>query len=94
MDVAGFTASIYMRGIKNVTFVPTTLLGMVDAAVGGKTAVNFGGVKNLVGVVRNYGEVVVYAGYLKSQTEREFFNGMVETIKMAVTYDEEFFEFL
>ncbi len=41
MDLGGFAASIYMRGIKNVTLIPTTLLGMVDATVGGKTAINY-----------------------------------------------------
>jgi 3-dehydroquinate synthase len=53
MDIANFAASIYMRGINKVTLIPTTLLGMVDATVGGKTAINFKNAKNIVGSTRN-----------------------------------------
>jgi len=42
LDIGGFACSIYMRGIEQVTYIPTTLLAMVDASVGGKTAINFG----------------------------------------------------
>lgn len=94
MDLGGFAASIYMRGIKKVTLIPTTLLGMVDATIGGKTAINFSNTKNLLGSIRNPDTVIIYPGYLSTQTEREFFNGMVETIKMAITFDEDFFRML
>lgn len=49
LDLAGFASSIYKRGIRNIVFIPTTLLSMVDASVGGKTGVNFRGAKNIVG---------------------------------------------
>jgi len=68
MDLAGFSASIFMRGIKYVTLIPTTLLGMVDATVGGKTAVNYSNTKNLLGAIRNPNNIIVYPGYLSTQT--------------------------
>jgi 3-dehydroquinate synthetase len=87
MDVGGFAAAIYMRGISKVTLIPTTMLGMVDATVGGKMAVNFGRAKNVIGGFRNPNVIIVCTEFLKTQSERQFFNGMVETIKMALTYD-------
>ncbi len=53
MDLVNFAASIYMRGLKKVTLIPTTLLGMVDATVGGKNAINYNNIKNIVGTSRN-----------------------------------------
>ena len=59
MDVGGFAAGIYMRGVNKVTLIPTTLLGMVDATIGGKTAINFYNAKNIVGNFRNPNIVIV-----------------------------------
>lgn len=59
MDVAGFACSIYMRGINNVIYIPTTLLAMVDATVGGKTGINFGSAKNIVGIVKHPKTVII-----------------------------------
>lgn len=70
MDLGGFAASIYMRGLKNVTLMPTTLLGMVDATVGGKTAVNYSNTKNLLGSIRNPNQIKIYPGFLSTQTKR------------------------
>lgn len=53
MDLVNFAASIYMRGVKNVTLIPTTLLGIVDATVGGKNAINYHNIKNIIGTTRN-----------------------------------------
>lgn len=53
LDLCGFAAAIYMRGVKKVVYIPTTLLAIVDATVGGKTGVNFNGVKNVLGVVKH-----------------------------------------
>ena len=53
LDLCGFAAAIYMRGVNNVIYIPSTLLAVVDATVGGKTGANFGGVKNLLGVVKH-----------------------------------------
>jgi 3-dehydroquinate synthase len=52
LDLASFACSIYMRGIKNVIFIPTTLLAVVDATVGGKNGVNWEGTKNMLGTIR------------------------------------------
>jgi 3-dehydroquinate synthase len=59
LDLAGFACAIYMRGINNVTYIPTTLLAMVDATVGGKTGINFGSAKNLVGIVRHPQHIII-----------------------------------
>lgn len=59
LDVAGFACSIYMRGVSHVTYVPSTLLAMVDATVGGKTGINFGSAKNIVGAVRHPEHIVI-----------------------------------
>lgn len=53
LDMAGFATSIYMRGIKKVIYVPTTLLSAVDATVGGKTGINWSGAKNMLGTIRH-----------------------------------------
>ena len=53
LDLSGFACSIYMRGVKKIIFRPTTLLAIVDATVGGKNGVNWGGAKNLLGVVNH-----------------------------------------
>ena len=70
MDLTGFAASIFMRGIKDVTLIPTTLLGMVDATIGGKTGVNYSDTKNLIGTIRNPNHILIYPGYLNTQTDR------------------------
>lgn len=59
MDVGGLATGIYMRGINNVTIIPTTMLGIVDATIGGKTAVNFNHAKNLIGSFRNPNTIII-----------------------------------
>lgn len=85
-DLAGFVASIYMRGIRCLT-VPTSLLAMVDASVGGKTAINAAGVRNLVGTFRQPSHVLICEGFLRTLPERELRSGMVESLKMGLTLD-------
>jgi 3-dehydroquinate synthase len=68
MDLGAFSASIYMRGIKHLTLIPTTLLGMVDATVGGKTATNYANTKNLIGTIRNANHIIVYPQFTYTQT--------------------------
>jgi 3-dehydroquinate synthase len=92
-DVVAFAASIYMRGIRVVLF-PTTLLAMVDAAVGGKTGINFGGYKNMVGSFLPAEEVRIGLASLASLPEREYRSGLAEVIKTAALGDEELFELL
>lgn len=79
-DLGGLAASLYMRGIGLVCF-PTTLLAQVDASIGGKTAVNFAGVKNLIGSFKFPSRVYLDPLFLKSLPEREIRCGLGEIIK-------------
>ncbi len=90
-DLAGFTASAYMRGIDFYN-IPTTLLSQVDSSVGGKTAIDFMGVKNIVGAFYPPKRVVIDPDTLKTLPKRHIANGMAEALKMAVTHDKELFE--
>lgn len=83
-DLAGFVASIYMRGIRCIA-VPTSLLAMVDASVGGKTAINAAGTRNLVGTFRQPTNVLICDGFLRTLPIRELRSGMVEALKMGVS---------
>ena len=92
-DVAGFAASVYMRGIRFYQ-IPTTLLSMVDSSVGGKTGINFKDVKNLVGSFYQPEAVFVDTMFLKTLSFEEYKNGLAEVIKYALMFDKEFFNFL
>jgi 3-dehydroquinate synthase len=92
-DAAGFAASIYMRGIKLIHF-PTSLLAMVDSSIGGKTAVNFDGVKNLIGTFYQPEFVLTDPNFLKTLPEAEFNSGLGEVVKYAFLSDEKFFNFV
>ncbi len=92
-DLAGFTASCYMRGIDFYN-IPTTLLSQVDSSVGGKTAVNLGDTKNIVGTFYQPKKVLIDTETLRTLPERQISCGMAEAIKMAVCMDKKFFEFL
>jgi len=82
-DIAAFAASTYKRGCR-LFLVPTTFLGMIDAAVGGKTAVNFEGIKNSIGTFYPAEKVFIMPKFLTKLTEREIKNGWVECIKIAL----------
>lgn len=88
-DVGGLAAALYMRGIECVT-VPTTLLAQVDASVGGKTAVDFEGVKNLIGIIKQPSTVIVDTNFLKTLPEREIKCGLGEIVKHAALSKELF----
>jgi len=92
-DIAGFVASTYMRGIR-FGFVSTTLLSQVDASVGGKNGVNFGGYKNMVGVFSQPEFVICDQNLLKSLPPREFQCGFAEIVKHGAIADDELFQFL
>jgi len=92
-DMVGFTASIYQRGIDFIQ-IPTTLLSQVDASVGGKTGVNNRYGKNLVGAFYQPKKVLIDSYFLKTLGKREYSAGIAEIIKMAVTFDKKFFEYL
>jgi 3-dehydroquinate synthase len=79
-DMGGFAAGCYKRGIPFIN-VPTTLLAMVDAAVGGKTGIDFAGYKNQIGLFCNASAVFVDTGFLKTLPDREIVSGFAEVIK-------------
>jgi len=85
-DLGGFVASCFKRGIDFVN-IPTTLLSMVDASVGGKTGVDLGVLKNQIGLFANPQMVIVDDKYLKTLSEREIQSGTAEIIKYGLTYD-------
>jgi len=92
-DIAGFVASTYMRGVP-FGFVSTTLLSQVDASVGGKNGVNFGGYKNMVGVFNQPEFVVCDMVLLKTLPFREIQCGFAEIIKHGAIADERMLDFL
>jgi len=87
-DLSAFAAAVYMRGVE-LTLVPTTLLAMVDAAIGGKTGIDFLGYKNLVGAFYPADSVLIVPDFLDTLSEREFRSGLAEVLKAAMLGDEE-----
>lgn len=92
-DLGGFVAAGYKRGIRHIN-VPTTLLAMVDAAIGGKTAVDFGGVKNSIGHFYPASLTVIETTFLDSLPETETTNGLMEMVKTAAVTDPALFNAL
>ncbi len=90
-DLSGFVASVYMRGIDFYN-VPTTLLAQVDASIGGKTAVNYLGYKNLLGSFYPPKKVLIDTSLLASLDKRQIVSGLAESLKMAILADKELFE--
>ena len=90
-DLAGFTAASYMRGVDFYN-IPTTLLSQVDSSIGGKTAVNFGGIKNIVGAFYQPKRVLIDPDLLKTLPQRQLSNGLAEALKMALTFDKDLFD--
>ncbi|TVR69443.1 MAG: 3-dehydroquinate synthase [Spirochaetaceae bacterium] len=82
-DLAAFAASIYLRGL-DVVLIPSSLLAMVDAAVGGKTGIDFRGHKNMVGTFHPAREVRIEPGLLRTLSDREYLSGLGEVIKTAL----------
>ncbi len=91
-DVGGFVASVYMRGIR-FGFVSTTLLSQVDASVGGKNGVNFGGYKNMVGVFSQPEFVLCDSEMFRTLKEEEYRSGFAEIIKAGAIKDRALFEY-
>lgn len=90
-DLSGFVASTYMRGVDFYN-IPTTLLSQIDSSIGGKTAINFCGVKNIVGAFYQPKKVLIDPDLLKTLEKRQISNGLAEAVKMALTSDKELFE--
>jgi 3-dehydroquinate synthase len=85
-DLGGFAASTYKRGIKFIN-IPTTLLAMVDAAIGGKTGIDFGGAKNQIGTFAEAEEVLVDPVFLSTLSRREILSGWAEMLKYGFIVD-------
>ncbi len=92
-DITGYCASIFQRGCDFIQ-IPTTLLSQVDASVGGKTGINNKFGKNLIGAFYQPKAVYIQSSFLKTLPQREFSAGVAEIIKMAVTFDADFFNYL
>ncbi len=90
-DLGGFAAATYMRGIDFYN-IPTTLLSQVDSSIGGKTAINHGGIKNLAGAFYQPKGVIIDPSLLLTLPKRHFAAGMAEVIKMAVSLNANLFE--
>ena len=82
-DLGGFAASTFKRGLHFIN-IPTTLLAMVDASVGGKTGINFGGLKNEIGVFRNADSVILDTTFLKTLDRENLLSGYAEMLKHAL----------
>ncbi len=89
-DMAGFAAASFMRGIDFYN-IPTTVLSQVDSSVGGKTAIDFDGYKNIVGAFHQPKGVIIDSDTLKTLPSRQISNGLAESVKMALTHDSELF---
>jgi len=87
-DVAGFAAAIFLRGVRWIA-VPTTMLSMVDAAVGGKTAVDLGLAKNAVGAFHQPQGVIIDPAYSLSESSRAYISGLAEVLKSGAIADPE-----
>ena len=90
-DLSGFAASAYMRGIDFYN-IPTTLLSQIDSSIGGKTAINFGGMKNIAGAFYQPKKVLIDPDLLKTLPQRQIANGLAEAVKMSLTCDKVLFE--
>jgi shikimate kinase / 3-dehydroquinate synthase len=92
-DMAGFAAATLLRGVRWVA-LPTTLLSMVDASVGGKTGVDLGPAKNAVGAFHQPSAVVIDVAQVKTETDRNYRSGLAEVVKAACIADPELFTLL
>lgn len=92
-DITGYVAAIYMRGLR-FGFIPTTVLSMVDAAIGGKNGVDLGVYKNLVGTIRQPSFLLYDFNFLQSLPDTEWRNGFAEIIKHACIKDAAMFRIL
>ncbi len=92
-DLGGFAASVYMRGIDFYN-IPTTLLSQVDSSIGGKTAVNLDGIKNVVGSFYQPRGVLIDVEVLATLPKRQIASGLAEAVKMAITSDAELFSLI
>ena len=87
-DLTGFVASTFKRGIRYIQ-IPTTTLSQIDSSIGGKTAIDFNGYKNVIGTFYQPSLVLIDINVLSTLSNRHFNNGLVEALKIGLTFDEE-----
>lgn len=92
-DLGAFLGAIYLRGIRTV-LVPTTLLAQVDASIGGKSGVNLGDVKNILGLIREPERIIIDINFLKTLPKREYLSGLAEVTKHGLIRDKKFVSWL
>ena len=90
-DITAFAASIFKRGAK-VQFVPTTLLSMVDASIGGKTGCDYDNVKNIIGTFYPAEKLFFFPEFIKSLPESQYNSGLAEAFKTALLFDSDMYE--
>ena len=86
-DLGGFAAATFKRGITYMN-IPTTLVGMIDAAIGGKTAINLGTLKNQVGIFTLPRAIFIYTGFLRTLEKQHMFSGIAELLKYGLAVDQ------
>jgi len=92
-DLGGFIASTYKRGIDFIN-IPTSLLAMADASVGGKNGINFGEIKNSIGTITQPKAVFIYPDFIETLSKKHVYNGMAEIYKMGLITDKKFWQLL
>lgn len=92
-DLGGFCASVYKRGIDFIT-IPTSLLAMADASIGGKTGIDFSGIKNSIGSFAQPKAVFIHRNFLETLEPRQLMNGLAEVYKIALIADNKFWNSL
>jgi 3-dehydroquinate synthase len=90
-DIGGFCASVFKRGM-NSCFLPTTLLGMADAAIGGKNGIDYGGEKNLIGTFYDPRRIIIDTSFLDTLPERQIMAGFAEVLKYGLIFDRQLWE--
>jgi len=90
-DIGGFIAATHQRGISYIN-IPTSLLAMVDASIGGKTGIDFNGLKNQIGVIKAPEMVVIDTYFLKTLPEKEFYSGIAEILKHGLIASESYWK--
>jgi len=88
LDIGGFAAATFQRGVKFI-HIPTTLLSMVDASIGGKLGFNFNGIKNQIGLFQAPGFVIINPSFLKTLNERQIYAGWAEMLKHGLIHSQE-----
>ncbi|HRS53459.1 MAG TPA: 3-dehydroquinate synthase [Bacteroidales bacterium] len=90
-DIGGFIAATFKRGLKYIN-IPTTLLAQIDASIGGKTSIDFKGIKNLIGVFSFPEAILIYPDFINTISEQQKKSGFAEMVKIALACDRSFWQ--